>query len=29
MLASVPTVLIVVALQRFLVRGLVAGALKE
>ena len=29
MLASLPTVLIVVALQRFLVRGLVAGALKE
>jgi len=29
MLASLPPVLIVVALQRFLVRGLVAGAVKE
>jgi multiple sugar transport system permease protein len=29
MLASVPTLVIVVALQRFLIEGLVAGALKE
>jgi ABC-type glycerol-3-phosphate transport system permease component len=29
MLASLPPVLIVVGLQRFLVRGLVAGAVKE
>jgi len=29
MLASFPPVLIVIVLQRFLVRGLVAGAVKE
>jgi len=29
MLASLPPVLIVIVLQRFLVSGLVAGALKE
>jgi multiple sugar transport system permease protein len=29
MLASLPPVVIVIALQRFLVRGLVAGAVKE
>ena len=29
MLASVPPVLIVIVLQRFLVRGLVAGAVQE
>ena len=29
MLASLPPVVIVIALQRFLVQGLVAGAVKE
>ena len=29
MLASVPTILIVVGLQRYLVRGLIAGAVKD
>jgi multiple sugar transport system permease protein len=29
MLASVPTIVIVVGLQRYLIQGLVAGAVKE